>query len=255
MKPTRRPRFQIWRALLGLIVVVRAVAGQPLAMSACPEVRPQVGPLGSVRCGEFECGVDRWPVKTLTDRDRHMIDFNVRPTTVRALGSLRVPSARPQDRRASVHERRVYCVEAWLLYASPQEDGDLHLALLDVGDETSEMVAEIPEPRCTVVCRSPYASVFATARATVERRLATDTTGLLRVVVAGVGFFDRKHGQSGAAANYFELHPVLSIRFVDVEGETAGRVWATRQSRQRAAEQPAAVDSRFLQPPPRAVHW
>lgn len=215
---------------------VRALPGQPLATSACPEVRPQVGALGSVRCGDFECGVDRWPVKTLTDRDRRTVDFTVRPTTVRALGRLRVPSARPQDRRAGVHERRVYCVEAWLLYARPQEDGDLHLALLDVGDETSEMVAEIPEPRCTVVCRSPYASVFAAARATVERRLATDTTGVLRVVVAGVGFFDRKHGQSGAAPNYFELHPVLSIRFVDVEREDLGRVATNRQPR-RAAEQ------------------
>jgi hypothetical protein len=133
-----------------------------------------------------------------------------------------------------MHERRLYCVEAWLMYARPQEDGDLHLALLDVGDETSEMVAEIPEPRCTVVCRSPYTAAFVAARETVERRLATDTTGLLRVIVVGVGFFDRKHGQSNAAPNFFELHPVLGIRFVPIDDTGT----AARRSEPLSARRP-----------------
>jgi len=30
-------------------------------------------------------------------------------------------------------------------------------------------------------------------------------------VQAGVGFFDRRHGQTGAAPNSIELHPVLQI--------------------------------------------
>lgn len=201
---------------LGVLLVARSVSGQGPTV-ACPDVPQGVGALGAAGCGEFDCGVDRWAVKRLTDRDRDEIDFTVRRTTIRSLGRLRVPSARRQDRRAGVNERRLFCVEAWLMYAHPQDDGDLHLALLDVTDERSTMVAEIPEPRCSVVCRSPYARAFATARTTVEDKLARDTTGIFRVVVVGVGFFDRKHGQTDAAPNYFELHPVLGIRFLDVE--------------------------------------
>jgi hypothetical protein len=33
------------------------------------------------------------------------------------------------------------------------------------------------------------------------------------VVVAGVGFWDRDHGQTGRAVNVIELHPVLDIQF------------------------------------------
>jgi len=31
---------------------------------------------------------------------------------------------------------------------------------------------------------------------------------------AGVGFFDRAHGATGAAPNAIELHPVLKVEFV-----------------------------------------
>jgi hypothetical protein len=75
------------------------------------------------------------------------------------------------------------------------------------------MIAEIPEVRCATVCASRYAAAFAAARETAERRLATWDTDTLRVRIVGVGFFDRNHGQTGAAPNYFELHPVLAVQF------------------------------------------
>ena len=34
-----------------------------------------------------------------------------------------------------------------------------------------------------------------------------------RVVVRGIGFFDRLHGQTGMAPNGLELHPVVGITF------------------------------------------
>ena len=37
----------------------------------------------------------------------------------------------------------------------------------------------------------------------------------IRVEVTGIGFFDRNHGQVGAAPNFVELHPVLALRFLD----------------------------------------
>jgi hypothetical protein len=35
-----------------------------------------------------------------------------------------------------------------------------------------------------------------------------------KVRVTGVGFFDKIHGQTGAAPNGIELHPVLGIEFL-----------------------------------------
>ena len=35
------------------------------------------------------CGIERWPVKTLSDPAARRVDFAVRPATVRYLGSLR----------------------------------------------------------------------------------------------------------------------------------------------------------------------
>ena len=179
--------------------------------AACPDVRPIQRTLGRDPCG-FQCGIDRWSVKTLTDRDRDRIDFAVRPTTVAALGRLRPPARRDPARRSSIHERRVYCVEAYIIDARPQDDGDIHLSLIDAIDGRSEMIAEVPEPRCTGVCRSPYVEVFGRVRQQVERQLARWTSDTLRVILVGVGFFDRNHGQSGAAPNWFELHPILAIR-------------------------------------------
>jgi hypothetical protein len=34
------------------------------------------------------------------------------------------------------------------------------------------------------------------------------------VLISGVGFWDFPHGQTGAARNYAELHPVTGIRFI-----------------------------------------
>lgn len=153
-------------------------------------------------------------MKTLTDRDANRVDFTPRRTTIRELGRLTPPSKRPYDRRAGVAERQLFCIEAWIVEPPrPQEDGDLHVALQQVGDTTARMLVEIPDVRCATVCSSPYAAAFAQARLTMERALKSWKGDSLRVRVVGVGFFDRNHGQFGAARNFFELHPVLAVSF------------------------------------------
>jgi hypothetical protein len=80
-------------------------------------------------------------------------------------------------------------------------------------DTTATIVVEFPDQRCSGVCASAFAEPMARARHLLEQRLATFTTDTLRMRIMGVGFFDRPHGQYGAAPNYFELHPVLAIDF------------------------------------------
>lgn len=152
-------------------------------------------------------------MKTLNDRDRAQVDVTPRRASVSELGKLTVPRIRPPDGRSGEAERRVYCVEAWVIEARPQNDGDLHVVLAGIEDTTTRMIVEIPDVRCASVCESRYAAAFATAHQTMERRLATWNTDTLRVVITGVGFFDRNHGQFGAAPNFFELHPVLAVQF------------------------------------------
>lgn len=188
------------------------IAGEAGAQGAtCPRITPpRVTP--PPLCTENCEGEERWSLKTLVDRDVRTIDWTPRPTTISDVGRFRRPQRILDARRAGVYERRVYCIEAWIVEVRPQGDGDLHVNLIDP-DDGSEMIVEIPDSKCQNVCRSPWAAVFSAARERLETRLRTWDTDTLRVVVTGVGFFDRNHGQLGAAPNSFELHPVLSVRF------------------------------------------
>lgn len=203
--------MKIWRSVVALLLGVAPAAHAQGRDAMCPRQAPRPLPQAA-DCSETCTGEDRWLVKTLMDRDAHRVDFVPRRSTIAALGKLRSPQRRAADARNSVHERRVYCIEAWIVDVRPQNDGDLHVLLLDP-DDGSSMIAEVPDSKCQNVCRSPWVDVFSTARKQLEDRLRTWNTDTLRVVVTGVGFFDRNHGQLGAAPNLFELHPVLTVRF------------------------------------------
>jgi hypothetical protein len=156
------------------------------------------------------CGVERWPVKTLSDPGARRVDFAVHPATVRYLGSLRA-SPGGQDTRSPL-ESRVFGVQARLVSVKREADSDYHLVVSDGG---GTMIAEMPFTGCTSGAQHRYA--MATARAELERAVGGPVGDswihpYLRVRVVGVLFFDFPHGQSGHARNYAELHPVIGFR-------------------------------------------
>ena len=154
------------------------------------------------------CGTDRWPVKTLTDRDRTRVDTVAVRSTVKELGSIPIPNIPyPRDRRIAPLEVTTYRVTAVIAQISVQDDGDWHLVLRDVEDARYTMIAEIPLPECAV--GSGYEERFRSVRQALRgiRKGA-------RVEVTGVGFFDFLHNQRGGAGNGVELHPVLGISAV-----------------------------------------
>ena len=156
------------------------------------------------------CGIERWPVKTLSDPAARRVDFAVRPATVRYLGSLRANTG-GQDSRAPL-EMRVFGVQARLVGVKREPDSDYHLILSEGG---ATMIAEMPLTACTSGAQHRYA--MSTARAELERAVGGPVGESwihpnLRVRVAGVLFFDDPHGQSGHARNYAELHPVTGFR-------------------------------------------
>jgi hypothetical protein len=163
------------------------------------------------------CGKENWLVKTLGDPARDRVDFaHVEDATVSQLASMStVPDSVVLMWRAAPIELTVYRVDAILVGILGEQDGDYHLILADPNDQNATMIAEIPNPNCEGACMSGFASRYAAARQAIEQH-AEQGPGRgkpLRVIVTGVGFVDRPHGQAGAAPNQFEIHPVLEIEF------------------------------------------
>jgi hypothetical protein len=208
--------------VIGRVIIAAAIVVAATSVSAV--VVPRQGHGAPIRAGaeageEHEatrtirgasCGVERWPVKTLSDPRAREVDFAVRPATVRYLGSLRA-SPGGQDSRGPL-ESRVFGVQARLVGVKREADSDYHLILLEGG---ATMIAEMPLAACTSGAQHRYA--MSTARAELERAVGGPVGESwihpgLRVRVAGVLFFDFPHGQSGHARNYAELHPVTGLR-------------------------------------------
>src|SRR5215468_3166780 len=108
------------------------------------------------------CGVERWPVKTLSDPQARELNYTPHPATVRYLGSL---PARPggQDSRGPL-EKRTFAVQAGLVGVKREEDSDYHLILAAGG---ATIIAEMPLVGCTAGAQHRYA--MTAARAGLER--------------------------------------------------------------------------------------
>ena len=210
------------RSVIARVIIVAAVLTAGTSVSAV--VVPRQGHGAPIRAraeaGEEHeatrtirgatCGVERWPVKTLSDPRARDVGFAVRPATVRYLGSLRA-SPGGQDSRGPL-ESRVFGVQARLVGVKREADSDYHLILSEGG---ATMIAEMPLAACTSGAQHRYA--MSTARAELERAVGGPVGESwihpgLRVRVAGVLFFDFPHGQFGHARNYAELHPVTGFR-------------------------------------------
>jgi hypothetical protein len=73
------------------------------------------------------------------------------------------------------------------------------------------MIAEMPAPQC-VGASSPFLPSIKYVRSKFTSQFHPSDVWhrvITPVQIAGVGFFDFKHGQSGVAPNAIELHPVL----------------------------------------------
>ena len=151
-------------------------------------------------------------MKTLSDPDARRVRLTPVATTVESLAALPPPRYRPY-RRLAPTETTIFCIEGWYKEVNTEADYDLHVVVAGLEDTTVTMVVEFPDARCSGACASGYGEQYTRAREALENRLKTWTTDTLRVRIMGVGFFDRPHGQYGAAPNYIELHPVLGIDF------------------------------------------
>jgi len=199
------------------------------------------GTAAAQNCG----GKERWGPKDGTDPQAPNIDLtNITPETVRNLVTIpqpHLPSTRDNTTRIVPDETHVYRVQARLVKWKHESDADYHLVLTDdtlnYTDETANppvppsghsFVGEVPDPSCfsgsdgSFGSQTPFADGITSARQTMDQRFPNadqsgqwnDGAGAL-VEITGIGFFDRPHKQAGRAPNNIEIHPILSIRFLD----------------------------------------
>jgi hypothetical protein len=169
------------------------------------------------------CGQERWPVKVLTDKDRHMIAKTPKSATVTFLGGLNAP---PNDERTAANakthriadpEKTTYSVKAILLGYRKEGDGDFHLVLQDPNDQNATMIAEIPDPQCvndpTLASHLDKFRQALVARFGAPGKKTKRLAHPARITLRGIGFFDIAHAteQDGKAPNNIELHPVIGM--------------------------------------------
>lgn len=161
------------------------------------------------------CGVLRWPVKTGSDSDIAKVAINqLHTTTVDELINLSLPTTLPQNNRIVPIETEVYQIQTTLLEINQTDDGDYHLLI--VGSSGLTMVAEIPNPIC-VADSSPVKAQIIAVRKHIDQQI--QVTGQVQKInipisITGIGFYDVPHA-IGSAANGIELHPVLSVDFLN----------------------------------------
>ena len=187
----------------------------PTASLAPPTVTSTAAPLTGV-----QCGVERWPVKTRSDQDAGQVNFTPVQSTVAELRSLVPPAPLPPSSRIAPTELTVFTLTAQVVEMKLEEDRDIHVVIAQPGDASATMITEFPDAdQCSGAVASAHAAEMRTARAALVAAFGqpsssqfTHLTGT--ATLAGVGFFDFLHGQTGVAPNGVELHPVLGFALV-----------------------------------------
>jgi len=215
-----------WLAALLLLAAFACGNGSPSSMPAAspassptasivPTVTPSAAPVTGA-----QCGVERWPVKTLSDQDAALVNFTPAASSVAALRSLAAPAALPQSSRIAPTELTAFTVTAQVVEMKLEEDRDIHLVIVEPSDPTATMITEFPDAdQCSGAVASAHAQDMRTARAALVAAFGqpsssqfTNLTGT--ATLTGVGFFDFLHGQTGVAPNGIELHPVIGFTLV-----------------------------------------
>ncbi len=163
----------------------------------------------SLRCG----GVERWSVKVLTDNLANTVNFTPINSTVLNLVTLSTPFADPYMGRSAGIEDKTYKITCNITIKKDESDNDMHLVL---SDGTNTLIGEIPDPACSAAASSAYVNQYIAARNFVNANIASGNVynvNIGYVTVTGVAFIDPPHGQTGAAPNNIELHPILDIYF------------------------------------------
>lgn len=164
-----------------------------------------------VQCG----GTERWSVKVLTDPAVNTINFTPISANVGYMVNIITPTPSSTMPRYPGVEDKTYKVTCNITIKKVETDNDYHLVL---SDGTHTMIGEIPDPTCSAAASSTYVNDYIAARNFIDAHIASGnvtSVSIPPVVVYGVAFVDPPHGQTGAAPNNLEIHPILGIQFAN----------------------------------------
>ncbi len=166
----------------------------------------------------FSCGLERWPVKVLQDKDVDRVNTTPLDITVAIVNNYSLHSRRElmaaNDYRLAPYELQVWKITGYVVGFKLEADEDFHIVISDLDDKTKTMIVEMPSGHCMPGggnLRLAWEKRF--GKATQKfRRIAVHR---IKVQFTGYGFFDVIHGQTGVAKSGFELHPVTNWREVE----------------------------------------
>jgi hypothetical protein len=196
-----------------------AVATAVSLVASCKTPTPkktatQESPLEEAEPLSGTCGTERWSIKTGTDSQAGQIAVgHPQATTIGTLGALPAPHTLPSQRISPTELTEFTLKNVTVKAIKTEADSDYHLVLTDATGAT--MVAEIPAPQC-IRGTSPWSTQIAAARQVIAARFGDagwfpSDAGPFTATLAGIGFFDNPHGQTGDAPNSIELHPTIAI--------------------------------------------
>lgn len=192
-----------------LLIIVSVCFAVTIHAQSIPEER--------VLCG----GVERWSQKVLVDTLVSSINFTPIGISVASLVNIATPSPSTSMPRQLGIEDKTYSVVCNITIKKNETDNDFHLVL---SDGVRTLIGEIPDPTCSAAASSSFVNQYIAARNFVNAHIAAGNVNAVNippVVVYGVAFIDPPHGQTGAAPNNLELHPILDIQFYQPPTPTA----------------------------------
>jgi hypothetical protein len=159
-------------------------------------------------------GTERWDVKVLADPAASTVNLTPISTTVNSLINLTTPTPSTTMPRQPGLEDKTYTFTCSVTVKKAETDNDYHLVL---SDGTHTLIGEIPDPVCSVAASSNFVPQYTAARNFVDTYIGSGTYSSVHIApvqIYGVAFVDPPHGQTGAAPNNLEIHPILKINFL-----------------------------------------
>jgi len=172
--------------------------------------KEEEGEVDAAMCG----GTERWSQKVLVDAAVGTINFTPILTTVNSLVNIVTPTPSTTMPRYAGVEDKTYKVICNITIKKAEADNDYHLVL---SDGTHTLIGEIPDPTCSAAATSAYVNQYIAARNFIDTYIGPgsySSVNIPQVEVYGVAFVDPPHGQTGAAPNNLEIHPILQINFL-----------------------------------------
>lgn len=161
-----------------------------------------------------DCGEERWAIKTLSDPDTTLINFDtIVQTSIEEQISLPKPLKVKGARMLS--ETTQYELTAYITGYKLEADRDIHIVISD--EENNEMVVEIVDPECESVKETSRYQQLTDLRSWFYDNVGRPVPRFkvlaqpIEVVITGIGYYDFIHGQKGMAKNGREIHPVLKM--------------------------------------------